>query len=327
MNKNKNFRKSAIVIPALALMVLTAAAGTTGAVAWFTATRSVNANVSEFTAVNPSGNLALSATAGVGTAVSSSDNTTVTPATNKDNKSNVLTDASYDLKNHKLYSDYVSEDGAPTTFEDVTASKLTMTSAVSDPSAYAAGTLADKTSYYYAFSWSYTISLNANNTGKDTFLFFDPKNSTVTGASSEILPGFRLAIDTTTDGATAYQTGAKGQTDGHKMILSSATVVEGKNFITSTDGANGSYGSSDDTFTGCTKYVAGQSLDLYSDGLPSETATGYGNYLGKFAANAATASITVYVTAWFEGQDPAVINKNANQVASAKLSFYARSVA
>lgn len=315
-NRYSSKKKLGVLVSSLALVAVTAMAGVTGTAAWFTATRRVTATVSTFTAVNPSGNLTITASSGIGTAVTSGT-TTVTAATpSAATSANALTDASYDITNHKLYSDYVSEDGSPTAFEDVSSHLTLSTTSDENTATYkSAGTISGN-SYFYAFTWSYTFSLTSDNSGKDSYVFFDPNSSTIPDTTN-IAEGFRIAIDSTTAGATAFGGGATGQADGRAMIFSKASVTAGDNYITATTGTTGSY-------TNVTKYYGADNTALVADGLSLDDAKAKPNYLGKINA---TTTITVFVTAWFEGQDSHVVNNNASQAASATLSFYARSAA
>ena len=282
-NRYSSKKKLGVLVSSLALAAVTAMAGVTGTAAWFTATRRVTATVSAFTAVNPSGNLTITASSGIGTAVTSGT-TTVTAATPSGATSaNTLTDASYDITNHELYSDYVSESNAATAFEDVS-SHLTLSTISGDNTAtyQSAGTISGN-SYFYAFTWSYTFSMASDNSGKDSYVFFDPANSTIPD-TTDIAEGFRIAIDSTTAGATAFDEGASGQSDGHAMIFSKASVTEGNNYIIATTGTTVSYAD-------VTKYYAADGTTVYRDGLALDTVDGYGNYLGTI--NAST-SITVF---------------------------------
>lgn len=326
-------KKLGVLVSSLALVAVTAMAGVTGTAAWFTATRAKSVSTTTFTAVNPNGSLEITAAPGIGTAVAD-ESTTVKPAQNN-SVDNVLTDASYDILNHKLYSDYVTEStndstsGAPTAFEDVSDHlKLSTTTSENTAAYQAAGTISStKASYFYAFTWSYNISLPNDNSGKNSYVYFDPSKSSVTATTgnTNILPGFRLAIDSTTAGATAFGGGVAGQTDGHAMIFSQNAVTGTENYIASTTGTKHSYAgvsSGDNRYDAVTKYKAGDESTLHGDGEEYNTAKAYGNYLGQISSS--NKSITVMVTAWFEGQDPAVVNSYAGQACSATLAFYVR---
>ena len=121
MNNNKKFRKSTIVIPALALMVLTAGASATGAVAWFTATRQVTATASTFTAASTTLALTITATAGQGTTKVDSPTSGVDAAITlgSSGSENYLCDASYDASSDKLYHSVLADDGTVSSFAEI----------------------------------------------------------------------------------------------------------------------------------------------------------------------------------------------------------------
>ena len=91
-------KKSRIIIPALAMIAFSMAASVTGAVAWFTAQRTAKVNAGTYAVVKTTSDLAISATAGVGTSV---DNSGATKAVTFNGK---LTDGSFDHVGNKIYT-------------------------------------------------------------------------------------------------------------------------------------------------------------------------------------------------------------------------------
>ncbi len=168
----KKFKKSAVVIPALARIAVTAAASVSGTVAWFTANRAVSATASTFTAYDDNGSLQITAAAGKGTNVTNGKDVSVL---------GVLTDASFDFTN--VWTDVRDDDGnAPTAFEKVT-----------DASYKTGSTNKEDKEVYYAVDWTYTISLTSK-TKDNVDLFFD-LSSTFTGrAADDTSNGFRIAM-------------------------------------------------------------------------------------------------------------------------------------
>ena len=166
-------KKSAVVIPALARIAVTAAASVSGTVAWFTANRAVSATAGTFTAYDDNGSLAITAAAGKGTTV----------VTNSNNVSvlGVLTDASFDFAN--VWTDVRDDDGeVPTAFKQVT-----------DASYKTGSTNKEGKEVYYAVDWTYTITLTSK-TKDNVDLFFD-LSSTFTGrAAGDTSNGFRIAM-------------------------------------------------------------------------------------------------------------------------------------
>lgn len=168
----KKLKKSAVVIPALARIAVTAAASVSGTVAWFTANRAVSATASKFTAYDDNGSLQITAVAGKGTTVTNGKDVSVV---------GVLTDASFDFAN--VWTDVRDDDGnAPTAFEKVT-----------DANYKTGSTNKEDKEVYYAVDWTYTISLTSK-TKDNVDLFFD-LSSTFTGrAADDTSNGFRIAM-------------------------------------------------------------------------------------------------------------------------------------
>ena len=89
MNKLK---KSAVVIPALAMIAVTAAASVSGTVAWFTANRAVSVTAGNFVSSKLDSSLTVESTGGVGTSVDNDKK--IISVDSKD----TLTHGSYDAK-------------------------------------------------------------------------------------------------------------------------------------------------------------------------------------------------------------------------------------
>lgn len=168
----KKLKKSAVVIPALARIAVTAAASVSGTVAWFTANRAVSATASTFTAYDDNGSLEITATAGKGTTVTNKKDVSVR---------GVLTDASFDFAN--VWTDVRNDDGeAPTAFKQVT-----------DANYKTGSTNKEDKEVYYAVDWTYTITLTSK-TKDNVDLFFD-LSSTFTGREADDTSnGFRIAM-------------------------------------------------------------------------------------------------------------------------------------
>ena len=110
----KKLKKSAVVIPALARIAVTAAASVSGTVAWFTANRSVTINASNFQAKAESGALSVTSANLVGVVADENENTNKGSVKMADN--NYLTDGSFDFT--ELYTkDTLDDEGNPVTFK------------------------------------------------------------------------------------------------------------------------------------------------------------------------------------------------------------------
>jgi len=92
--KNK-FKKSKIIVLALALITATTVASVTGTVAWFTANRAVTVTLNAFASTKLESNLEVTLTSGNGTSVNSSNSKQI----DIDGK---LTHGSYDAKNYSI---------------------------------------------------------------------------------------------------------------------------------------------------------------------------------------------------------------------------------
>ena len=105
----KKFKKSAVVIPALARIAVTAAASVSGTVAWFTANRSVTVTGSNFNAVAQDGDLSIE----LGNVLVGVVADGTTGSVKMADKTS-LTDASYDPDSSKLYTKILGDDNTHT---------------------------------------------------------------------------------------------------------------------------------------------------------------------------------------------------------------------
>ena len=216
----KKFKKSAVVIPALARIAVTAAASVSGTVAWFTANRSVTVTGSNFNAVAQDGDLSISliSNRNVGVIADAEDTTNPKPTGSvKMNDNTSLTDASYSTENNKLYTKVLSEnaDGsvAVNSYEELGEAMVENDthSLVENPKWHYNNTK-DSTAVYYGVSWTWTFTYNFKSDANDMALFFNFKESQIgitnkkineknvnrNGAESEaalgVGKGFRLAM-------------------------------------------------------------------------------------------------------------------------------------
>ena len=215
----KKFKKSAVVIPALARIAVTAAASVSGTVAWFTANRSVTVKGSNFNAVAQDGDLSISliSNRNVGVIADAGDDANPTSSV-KMNDNTSLTDASYNPENDTLYTKVLSEnpDGsaAVNSYEELGKAMVDNDthSPVENPKWHYNNTN-DSTAVYYGVSWTWTFNYNFKSDANDMALFFNFKESKIgitskksngktvnrNGAESEaalgVGKGFRLQID------------------------------------------------------------------------------------------------------------------------------------
>ena len=156
----KKLKKSAVVIPALARIAVTAAASVSGTVAWFTATREATVTGGTFLAGTNEGDLVVTATGGTG----------VTTSENKDSNTQTITV----LNGLKLLD--ASDSGTaltePTPFwTDVeNGGEEQKYKAVSQK-------YAPQSNFYYGVSWKLTFSIDITNSKSNYDIFFNANGS------------------------------------------------------------------------------------------------------------------------------------------------------
>ena len=354
MNKNKNFRKSAIVIPALALMVLTAGASATGAVAWFTANRAATANASTFTAYDPNGALTITATPnsenGTSLATDSQVNIQAQTGSSSNSVKSVLRDASYDNVNQKLYravmNDDTSSNTTPTRYSVVNKYDTGNVVATTTGQATAGAKV------FYALSWDYTFKYNSINTNGSA-LFFDLTSSfSDTGTSNTIAKGFRIAFHATegnhytATGGTGSSTASESTTKVDSASLSyftwtnntdKATDGSAVNPATPTTYKENQYVGGEDSSPSLQTYEANKLLSTDSSYTKIDDAakkstdlSNTAGWLGTFTSGESGVNqIKVHVVAWYEGTDDNVVDNNATSAESitATMKFYVRDLA
>ena len=282
----KKFKKSAVVIPALARIAVTAAASVSGTVAWFTATHTVTATAGNFNATYNDGNLELS----VASVQATEGNKAVKALTIKDHdvtieNSVLFTDAAYNATAEVLWSDQEQDNGNdPTTFDTKGASTNASTGWVAD--------LNSKT--LYAVTWTYTFKYRfGTDVSKDAKLAFDPSLSSMTCAAdntfSGVSGGFRRAM-----------------TCGDNTIIyapQSATIFT---YIKDENGTKETY----------------ETTCISSNRQQDNTKYGLGTFSKPSSANSYSNNLVVRVVAWFEGTDTTHTITNATLASiSAQLGF------
>ena len=337
MKKNNAKRRVGVFAASLSLIATTALASVTGAVAWFTATRSVSATATSFTAYDENGTLTIEAdsSSAVGVSVSSSDKKTITT-------NNVLTDASYDAINKDLWSDVQDTDSGnanPTNFTLQAASEEGYNSKKTTP---------DNKKIYYAMSWTWTLTYKVSS-AKNSVLLLDPTatktyietDDTVNNGNTSTLDGFRLALNVSAEtnanaiAATRPVILGTGNTMTYKTKYSSDSETISAETDNSYKLTEASYitsssvnASSTSAYIQLTSTRTGKEDDNKS--LNNYKALPY--YLGEFTTQSQdkaskTCSLKVKCTAWYEGTDSThVITSDTLQKVAAKVGvgFYVR---
>lgn len=287
-------KKSKVIVPALGLLLLSTAASISGSVAWFTATRTFNTTISDFTATTTDGALAVTMGAGVGTSVTAN---AVSLATDVK-----LGDASFNHTNGHLYTDTVSA----TTYKDLGI----YNDEDVDTNWLVAGTT------YYAVSWTMQFSYTFGADVTQQNLYLDPTSTMTVGAktkdkegeASELVEkGFRIAFVGETASATSKKVWSHLQTDANLNAF---------DYVASTS-AKGNYNA--DVFS--TAATGGSSSLVAVDAVTS--AGNELNYLGKFTGTEGnTTTINFTCVAWFEGLDENVVTRAQINKVSAAMKFF-----
>ena len=178
--KEKNMKKSKIIVPAIAMIAFSTAASIAGSVAWFTASRQVDINAGTYTVVKTTTNLTTKLTGGIGT--SASGNVVSVPTTT------LLTDASFDYDNQKIY--------APKADGSAIDSTKTVELASATAENLKRETLTSGAVVYSAVTWDIEFVLGFGATAGDYGLYLDEAHSSFVGTGSEnyTAKGFRIAL-------------------------------------------------------------------------------------------------------------------------------------
>ncbi len=303
----KNFKKSKFVIlPALATLVLTGVASVTGTVAWFTANRAVTVTGNKFETKILDGDLSVAITKGVGIEEDVTAGTNVSATVD-----GFLTHGSYNAaagSSGSLYVANLDNNGKVEGYSDrgnvgtAVEAEKTQTS-----SKWFAGT-SSNSHVWYGVSWTMTFN-TTNQTNDKIALQFDPTGSKATDSISdgETIKGLRIAFMTTDKLVVA--SGDKAVASGNstsaslKHVISATAETKTANFDSNTFFKIGDQNAKVEL-----------AKDYDADMVTRKT------YLGDVG----TSGLIVTVVAWFEGEDPSIVNDKTLSSVTASLSFYAR---
>lgn len=297
----KKLKKSAVVIPALARIAVTAAASVSGTVAWFTASKTATAG--NFQASYNDSNLSVKATSWMATTNklgSPTLNQTILsiPTEGKDvtvTEGVTFTDASYDLATDTLYSDIVKDDGSdPDTFESKGNNVEQDNKWVSNA--------ANKVVYGVVWKHTFTYKFGAD-IANNYDLMFSPSKSKL-DAANDTAAGLRIAL---------VGKGFDNSKNKNAVVFANEGYdTDAVNHISGTDGSTTPYKS--------LYMIHADKDDTLTEGVSHTDKKGY---LGTFAPQTANTDVTidVRVVAWFEGTDYHVDSKLGLSAASATLGF------
>ena len=325
----KNFKKSKIIVPALALITATTAASVTGTVAWFTANRAATVTATSFHTTTLSSNLnVLVSQFGSNYSIGATTNDTKESDSGSVTIDGYLTHGSYAAQ--KLTSDGATETGANLYTPLMDSSKVTgyasqgraeaehtdavlnedQTTKTPAKDLWKAGTKTESgesKNVWYAVAWKMTFTVDASLDGVTSTLHFDPATTTFTDSidNGTTIAGLRVALMTKSSFVVAAGDNKVTHVSGEGTISTSTPLTA------SFDSANFVNVVSTTTPT----YPADHDTDLKTK------ATNY--YLGDIDA---TNGLTVIAVAWYEGTDASIVTDDDTVMSNvtASLAFYSR---
>ena len=326
----KKFKKSAVVIPALARIAVTAAASVSGTVAWFTANRSVTVNASNFTAQSQNGDLTISLVDNslLGVTKDTTDSKSVKRAADS-----VLTDASFDLAN--LYTKVRDDNGNVTGFQNLGAIKSDSTEGGTVFNSNWSANAGSGVTLYYAVSWTWNFTYTFTSDTTDMALYFD------LGESSFAFNAAQVGGNTVDMNGTHKDSYTGDVSKGFRLAMVSNAANEPHNIVWAPKGAdvkthvNGTDARATAPFedsvfhadldtADTTGYKKAKDVLKDTDNQISDTNNAY-CYLGRLTNAENANSFNVVCTAWFEGTDETnVINTAQNVAVTATQKFYVR---
>ena len=299
----KKFKKSAVVIPALARIAVTAAS-VSGTVAWFTATREATVTGGTFLAGTNEGDLVVTATGGTGVTTSENKNSnTQTTTVLEDVK---LLDASY--------SGTALTEATPF-WTDVENGEHKY-KAVSQR-------YDTNSNYYYGVSWKLTFSIDVANSKSNYDIFFNASGSSATdgtsGATKTAFRVFRQSVTSTSTNSSIVWAPLASTAEVNGTAKNLGYVLDADHtaqYTSATAYAHGLISNSNASLNTLT-LDNGANNNLRGDWLAK---------CAKENDNTNKATATVQVVVWFEGLDANMIPDNLNNISSigTTMKFYAR---
>ena len=289
--KEKNMKKSKIIVPALAMIAFSTAASIAGSVAWFTASRQVTVNAGTYAVVKTTTNLQVDVADGIG-ATANNNSKSISVGTN------LLTDASFDHDDEVIF--VPNADG--TDIDDTKTQPL----ATATANNLKRETLTGGAVVYSAITWEISFTLGFGATSGNYGLYLDEENSSFVGSGSQnyTAKGFRMAFVPFDPAGYSISSGSS-----RDKVVYAGLQESGKC----------TYVADDTDFDGTAYSTAENEKVLVYQGyhndhaLPAEGegVTDRADYLGTFGFIANTSVKLCYkVVCWFEGTDENVVNQD-----------------
>ncbi len=326
-------KKSLLVAPALAVLLLAAAGSVGGTVAWFSSVSTFNTNVSTFGVGRLEGNLDCVVGAGIGTKSAGTNEVELGATESSTDYSVTLTHASF---NHIVSNSEPTQVPTLWTIDSATATKTntthkivsTLAAATSDHSKWKANDLGN-VRYMYAVTWtmSFTYTFAADTDAQDLYLSSasDIKLS-LNGENQAETPDIQDKKSTKYGFRVAFI--ANGNSTGTVSPLIWAPFYTASRTGTDTVTENSFKYVTGTASTDTAPYTADELLigeeDLGTVSSPKNDQTKKQGYLGTFTGGSANTGKTLNYTcvAWFEGEDPNIVDGATMQKIAGSFSFY-----
>ena len=296
-------KKSKIIVPALAVLLLSTAASISGTVAWFTASRTFATSVSQFGVGSIDGELKATVAAGIGTKQGANDYT-ILFATGETPYPTILTDASYDSSAATVYTDQAeyTED-----HDGVNESSFVSLGTRTDEHLYAGTKGGNK--YYYAVTWTITLKYEGAATSDSVHMLLDSAACTISasgGSNNAVGNGIRFNFEV-----------------GGASKINFAPLRD-DNYVASPESYDVSNVASTSGIEHTQQLIAKDtSVTKLPDSKTAAVAATHKEYLGTVAPDT---GLAVTVTCWLEGTDADVLSANldAAMKIAGDLKFYCR---
>lgn len=285
-------KKSKIILPAVALLTISTVAAASSTVAWFTANRTVDVNLSQVAIYNPESdlNVTLVKDDNAGTFVDNTKNAQIVTLPS------YMRDGSVDAANKKVYK------------KDVVTSEYSLVNGYSTDTATIAG---ESKVIYRATHWTMNFSMVGASTN-DYGVLLDMGKTKCTIVNNEdngkVSQAFRIAF-VSEDAVT---------------VLAPFSTATSLTYVKDTDGSiknDGAYTSEIVSSSLKDKAIKTSEVTATTD---FNAANGYVGTIDK-SADGTVQTLSVECYAWFEGEDPncKVPEGGLNTKITSLLSFYA----
>lgn len=289
-------KKSKIILPAVALLTISTVAAASSTVAWFTANRTVNVEVSEVAVYNPESNLNVK--------LGAVANSGATVADKKVTMPKYMRDGSVDAANKKVYK----KDVVAGTYEAL-ADNTYFTDTALITGETGAQNIYRATSWKMTFSMvgaaadDYAVLIDMTNTVTNFTRNDDEVNSKDTKKISE---SFRIAF-----------------VAGDQVTVLAPWATEDDLKYVTNNAASGNY--KENKVTVSNKAITSAEIASADKNTKLTAANGYVGTIAKSTEASTTSELEVTCYAWFEGEDPACVvpAEAINTKVSSILGFYA----